>query len=567
MHIETVPNRGSRPTILVRQSYREGSKVRKRTLANITRLPPEQIEVLRRSLRGEELVPAREALAIERSLPHGHVKAVLGTIRRIGLETVIASRRCRQRDLVVAMIAQRLIHASSKLGSTRLWRTSTLADQMGVEEAGADDLYGAMDWLLERQGRIEAKLAGRHLAEGGQVLYDVTSSYYEGRTCPLAQFGHDRDGKGSVPIIVYGVLADSGGRPVAVQVYEGSTGDPSTVPDQVEKLTGRFGLRRVVLVGDRGMLTETQIDALREHPQLGWISALRSGSIRKLVEGGQIQTSLFDKRNLAEIRGDAFPGERLIACFNPILADQRARKRQELLAATQKELARIQRAVARRTRTLLGKDQIGLRVGAVLGKHKMGKHFELRIGDGLFEWARDEASIQREAALDGIYVIRTSEAEDDLSAADAVRCYKSLGRIESAFRCMKGIDILVRPIYHRIEPRVRAHVFLCMLAYYVEWHMRRALAPMLFEDEDLQEHREQRDPVARAQPPQKAVRKKATLQSEDGQPVHSFETLLEELGTLCKNRCRMGGEESKVVFEMETRPNPLQAKAMGLLGL
>ena len=399
------------------------------------------------------------------------------------------------------------------------------------------------------------------------MLYDVTSSYYEGHTCPLAQFGHDRDGKGSLPIIVYGVLADREGRPVAVQVYEGNTGDPSTVPDQVQKLTGRFGLRRVVLVGDRGMLTETQIKALREHPELGWIWALRSGSIRQLVERGDIQTSLFDQRNLAEIGSDAFHGERLIACFNPILADQRARKRQDLLAATEKELQRIQRAVARRTRTPLGKDQIGLRVGAVLGKHRMGKHFELRIQDGAFEWTRDEESIQREAALDGIYVIRTSEAEDDLSAADVVRSYKALGRVEAAFRCMKGIDILVRPIYHRIEPRVRAHVFLCMLAYYVEWHMRRALAPMLFEDQEPEDHREHRDPVARAEPPEELVRKKRTLQSEDGQAVHSFETLLEELGTLCRNRCRMGSEDEGVTFELETRPTALQAKAMSLLGL
>ena len=565
MHIDRVPNRGSRPTILVRESYRDGAKVRKRTLANLTHLPPQHVEILERSLKGEQLVPAGEAFQIERSLPHGHVKAILGTMRHIGMAGLLASRPCRERDLVMAMIAERLIHGASKLASTRLWHSTTLASQLGVEDAGAEDLYRAMDWLLERQERIEEKLAGRHLQEGAQVLYDVTSSYYEGHTCPLAQFGHDRDGNGSRPIIVYGVLADGQGRPVAVQVYEGNTGDPATVPDQVARLTGRFGLEGVVLVGDRGMLTQTQIKALQEYPQLGWISALRSGSIRKLVKGGAIQTSLFDQQNLAEIHSGEFPGERLIACFNPFLAEERQRKREELLQATEKELARVQRAVGRRTRTRLGADEIGLRVGKVVSKYKVAKHFELTIRDGLLEWRRREAAIEQEKLLDGIYVIRTSEPEERLSAEDAVRSYKSLGRVENAFRCMKGIDIRVRPIHHRLEPRVRAHVLLCMLAYYVEWHMREALAPLLYEDEDLAEHQASRDPVARAEAPANVRRKRATGRTEDGHVAHSFKTLLAELATLCHNHCRVGDAQSGPTFDMETQPNALQAKALSLL--
>lgn len=565
MHIDRVPNRGSRPTVLVRESYRDGPSVRKRTLANLTHLPPECVEVIERVLKGEQLVPAGEAFAVERSLPHGHVKAILGTMRRIGLPGLIASRPCRQRDMVMAMVAERLIHGASKLACTRLWHATTLASELGVEEAGAEDLYGAMDWLLERQGRIEKKLAGRHLEEGGHVLYDVTSSYYEGRTCPLAQFGHDRDRNGSRPIIVYGVLADRQGRPVAVQVYEGHTGDAATVPDQVGKLTGRFGLERVVLVGDRGMLTQTQITALREYPQLGWISALRSESIRKLLRRGDIQTSLFDRQNLAEIRSGEFPGERLVACFNPFLAEERGRKREELLEATQKDLVRIERAVARRTRTPLGAEEIGLRVGRIVNKHKMAKHFELTIRDGMFEWRRKDATIEQERLLDGIYVIRTSEPQEELGAAEAVRSYKALGGVESAFRCMKGIDIRVRPIRHRIEPRVRAHVFLCMLAYYVEWHMREALGPLLYQDEDLAEHQARRDPVARAEAPGAVRRKRATRRTAEGHVVHSFATLLAELGTLCRNHCRVGTCPSGPTFDIETRPTALQAQALALL--
>ncbi|MCH9001590.1 MAG: IS1634 family transposase, partial [Planctomycetes bacterium] len=495
------PFRGSHPTILLRQSYREGKRVRKRTLANLTCLPPEAIEAIKRTLRGEKLVSCDQAFAIERSIPHGHVKAILGTIRKIGLDTIIASRRSRQRDLVVAMIAERLLHGCSKPAGTRLWHSTTLAEELSVQDADVNELYEAMDWLLEGQERIEKKLAARHLGEGAQVFYDVSSSYYEGHTCSLARHGHPqvglvpRDGKKGRPIIVYGALTDRDGCPVAVQVYPGNTGDPSTVGDQVNKLRERFGISRVVLVGDRGMLTQTQIEKLRAYPQLGWISALRSGSIRKLVEDKELQLSLFDKQNLAEISSDEFPGERLIACFNPLLADERARKRQALLAATEEKLQRIAKQVARRTKTPLLTDEIALKVGRVINGHKVGKHFSLHIEDGVFRWERDEASIEQEAALDGIYVIRTSEPKKRLSAEDTVRSYKNLGQVEQVFRCFKGIDIRVRPIYHRDDPRVRAHVFLCLLAYYVEWHMRRTLGSVLFDDEELTANRKTRDPV------------------------------------------------------------------------
>ena len=446
MYIDVVPNRNSRPAVLLREAWREGKKVKRRTVANLTNWPEEKVEALRRVLRGETVVTPKEAFHIERSLAHGHAEAVLGTIRKIGLDTVIASKRSRERDLVIAMIAERLLHPSSKLATTRLMHTTTLAEELSVIDADEDDLYRAMDWLLARQETIEKKLAAQHLTEGSSVLYDVTSSYYEGRTCPLARFGHDRDGQKGKPIIVYGVLTDHAGRPVAVSVYPGNTGDPTTVPDQVETLKNRFGLSRLVLVGDRGMLTQTQIDTVKTYPGLGWISALRSRAIRNLVEGGQLQMSLFDQTDLAEIASDEYPRERLIACFNPLLAEERKRKREELLVATEKELARIARQVERRTRTPLDKAEIGKKVGSVLKRFKMGKHFSLTIGEGTFSFARKEKSIQREEALDGIYVIRTSEPREQLSAEDAVRTYKNLAQVERVFRSLKGLDLLITQV-------------------------------------------------------------------------------------------------------------------------
>ena len=555
-------------THLLRRTYRVGKQVKHETLGNISHLPDALIDIIRRSLAGESFVSADKSFTIERSRPHGHVEAVLGTIHQLGLAKLIGSKRSRQRDLVVAMIAERLLHPCSKLASIRSWNSTTLAEELAVTDATEDELYDALDWLLARQPRIEKKLAGQHLGEGAVVLYDITSSYYEGHCCPLARFGHNRDGKKDRPIIVYGVLTDADGRPVALDVYEGNTGDPATVPDQVEKLQQRFGLERVVLVGDRGMLTETQIGKLKEHPGLGWVSALRSGAIRELADSGALQLSLFDEQNLAEIHAPAYPGERLVACYNPLLAEERKRKREELLEATERELMRISKRVARRTKTQLKKDEIALKVGAVVNRFKVGKHFELTIEDGLLRWSRRPEAIRREAELDGIYVIRTSEPEGpSWSAADTVRRYKSLAQVERAFRTLKGIDLRVRPIFHRTPDHVRAHIFLCLLAYYVEWHMRRKLAPLLFDDEQLPENRLSRDPVAPAEPSLAAKKKKRTRHTADGLPIHSFSTLLRELGTRCRNTCRTKSGGSGPSFPLLTKLTPLQAKAYQLLGL
>ena len=567
MFIDIVPNRKSPPAILLREAWREGQKVRKRTVANLTDWPREKVETLRRLLKNEPLMAPEEAFAIEQSLPHGHVEAVLGTIRKLGLDRLISSTRCRERDLVMAMMAERLIHPCSKLATTRLWHSTTLAEELGVGDADEDDLYEAMDWLLARQEGVEKKLAARHLSEGSLVLYDVTSSYYEGRSCPLARFGHDRDGKKGRPIIVYGLLTDGSGRPVAVEVYSGDTGDPSTVADQAEKLRHRFGLSHLVLVGDRGMLTETQIEKLRVYPGLGWISALRSAAIRDLVESGSLQMSLFDQRDLAEIRSPEYPTERLVACFNPLLAEERKRKRQALLEATGKELERISKQVARRTKKPLGKDEIGKKVGKVIDCFKVGKHFTVTIEEDRFSFVRNEEKIGREEALDGIYVIRTSEPAERLSAEDAVRSYKNLTQVERAFRSLKGIDLLVRPIWHHTEDHVRAHIFLCMLAYYVEWHMRKALAPLLFDDEELDGNRKRRDPVKPAQSSESAKKKKALRLTSEGLVVQSFDTLLMELGTRCRNRCRIKSDPKGPTFHQLTEKSSLQERAFQLLGL
>src|SRR5436309_7668515 len=436
-------------THLLRRSVRKGKTVTHETLGNLSHLPDHLIAIIKRSLKGETFVPAAEAFRTTRSLPHGHVEAVLMMIRKLGLEELIASEPSPQRDLVIAMIAERLLFPSSKLAHTRHWHCTTLAEEMDVAYATEDHLYEAMDWLLKRQGAIEKKLARRHLGEGAMVLYDVTSSYYEGKTCPLARFGHDRDGKTGCPIIVYGMLTDADGRPVAVQVYPGNTADPKTVPDQVETLTRRFGLSRVVLVGDRGMLTQTQIDVLKKHPGLGWISALRSGAIRRLLAEGHLIRKDLEAERLAEITAAEFPGERLVACYNPQLAEQRRQKRQDLLAATQAELEALAASVARSADRPATAAEIGLRAGKIINHYKVAKHFTLTIPDGHLGWARKEDAIQKEGLLDGIYVIRTSEPAARLTAADGVRSYKRLALVEQAFRCLKGIDLLVRPIHHR----------------------------------------------------------------------------------------------------------------------
>jgi transposase/ribosomal protein L35 len=566
MYIETVPNRNSPPAILLREGWREGKKTLKRTLANLSHWPAQKIETLRRLLRDEMLVSPQDLFTTQQTLPHGHVEVLLAMIRKLGLDTLISAQRCRERDLVVGMIVQRLISPSSKLATTREWHSTTLAEELEVQDATEDDLYQAMDWLLERQERIEKKLAARHLMEGGLVLYDVSSSSYEGHTCPLVQFGHNRDGD-KLPIIVYGVMTDGEGRPIAVEVYPGNTGDPTTVGDQVEKLRQRFGLERVVLVGDRGMLTQPQLDKLEKHPGLGWITALTSGAIRELVQKGTLQLSLLDEKNLAEITSPDYPGERLVVCHNPLLEEERARKRRALLEATEKSLTKIAKEVARRKKTPLKAAEIGLKVGKVLGHYKVGKHFDCAMGEGSFQWSRRQDSIDQEEKLDGIYVIRTSEPGERLSAEDTVRSYKGLAEVERAFRCLKGIDLLVRPIRHHTEERVPAHIFLCLLAYYVEWHLRRAWAPLLFEDEERAEERKRRDPILPAKPSASAQAKKTSRQTAEGLPVHSFQTLLAELASRARVTYELKSGDSKSTFKQLPQPTPLQARAYELLRL
>lgn len=570
MYVEAVPNRGSRPAILLRESVRRGTRVLKHTLANISDWPAQKIETLRRLLRDETLVSPKDLFTTVRSRPHGHVEAVLGLIRKLGVDRLISSTPSRERDLIVALVAARILYPSSKLATSHVLSSCTLAEELGLgDEIDVDELYEALDWLLQRQGRIEKKLAGRHLSTSSRALYDVSSSFYYGRHCALAALGHDRDGKRHTPIIVYGLLTDGQGRPVAVSVYPGNTGDPASVPDQVSKLKEDFGLSDVVLVGDRGMLTRAQLKILRAYPGLGWVSALRSTDIRKLLDEGPLQPSLFDERSLAEIASPDFPGERLVACFNPLLAEDRRRTRRELLEETDKQLGKIVREAARRTRTPLTDAELGLKAGRVVNRFKVAKHVRLTIHDGQLSFEHDEASIRREAELDGIYVIRTNQSPEQLSADDAVRTYKSLGQVEQAFRCLKQTDLHIRPIRHRTEDHVRAHVFLCMLAYYVDWHLRRALAPLLFEDETLDHDRWQRHPVDRATPSLSTKAKKSKRQSIDGRPVTNLQTLLLELATRTRNTCRMTSDNHAyaTTFTQITEPTPLQARAFELLRL
>ena len=565
MYIETVPNRNSRPAILLRQGWREGQRVRKKTLANLTDWPAEKVEALRQVLKGQRLVAPEDAFAVERSLPHGHVEALLAMTRRLGLERLIAPKRCPERDRVLAMVLERVLHPASKLATTRLWHSTTLAEELGVGDDDEDHLYEAMDWLLKRQERIEQRLAKRHLHEQQPVFADVSSSYYEGRTCPLMRFGYNRDGKRGKTQVVYAVLSAPGGCPVAVQAYPGNTSDPNTVPDQVGKLKERFGLERVVLVGDRGLLTQVQIEHLKRHRGLGWVSALRAPQIRALVEQDALQLSLFDEQNLAEIVSPDYPGERLVACYNPLLAEERARKREELLAATEAGLERVAREAARRTRTPLDAAELGRKVGRVLGRHKMGKHFEWEVEDGQLRYRRRAERVETEARLDGIYVLRTSEPAERLSSQDTVRTYKGLSDVERWFRTLKGLEVRVRPIRHREERRVRAHLFVCLLAGYVEWHLRRALAPLLFDDETLHEARRTRDPVATAKPTLRAREKKARRRTDDGLALHSLDTLIAELATRCRNTCRVPSDPAAPPFSLLTEPTQTQRRAAQLI--
>lgn len=567
MYIDTVPNRNSPPAILLRESSRVGNKIIKRTLANLSDWPAAQIDLLRRVLKGESLISVAEALHIERSWPHGHVAAVLGTLRHIGLEPALAHSASPERDLVCALIVARILAPASKLATARglhqQTASSSLGTLLGLELVDEDHLYEAMDWLGSRQERIEQKLARQHLGQGTVVLYDVTSTYFEGRRCPLARYGHSRDERGGNLQIVFGLLTNQEGCPVAVEVFEGNTGDPKTVAAQIDKLRQRFQLQEVVVVGDRGLLTAARIrQDLKTEEGLGWITALRAPQIQQLVEDGNLQLSFFDERDLAEIQHPAYPEERLIACRNPLLAEERKRKREELLSATEKQLDKIRAATQRKRRPLRGKKEIALAVGKVLGRYKMGKHLQLTMEEEGFDWKRKPASMEREAALDGIYVIRTSLPASRLSSPQVVATYKNLSRVERAFRSMKSVDLKVRPIYHHQAERVKAHVFLCMLAYYVEWHMRRALAPLLFDDEDHETAQAQRTSiVAPAQRSPSAQQKAATLQTADGLPVHSFSTLLADLATLTRNRVRLGEQ----VFHTLATPTTVQQQAFELL--
>jgi len=651
MYIASIPNRKSPPAILLREGYRENGKVKNRTLANLSKLPPKAIDILRRHLAGEHLISAEQAFEIieDGSPAHGHVEAVMIAMRRLGFSKLICSRGSRQRDLVVAMVAARILKPKSKLATPHWWADTTLPDALEVGNADEDDLYEAMDWLLERQGDIEKKLAHRHLENKGIALYDLTSSYFEGQTCPLAALGHNRDGKKGKLQVNYGLLTNRMGIPVAVSVFEGNTADPATLMPQVEKIRDEFGIEKFVMVGDRGMLTQKQIDVLQTLDGIDWIGALRPEAIKKLVNNRAIQMGLFDERNLFELQHPDFPGERLVACRNADLARKRAIKRENLIEATIKELEKVRKMVRHRrlhgkedigTRVhgilkkynvgkhfvvnigedgfdcnfdkdafaaevtakskgsreliekrfkrgadhinsiaaqldklrqmigkgrLYGKGAIGVRIGKVINKYKVGKHFKLDIGDNDFNFEIDQDKVKAEAALDGIYIIRTSLAKEQMDADETVRGYKQLSQAERAFRSFKTVDLMVRPIRHRLEDRVRAHIFLCMLAYYVQWHMMQAWRPLIYADEQ-QQAKASRDPVAPAKRSDSAMQKVHTKCLDDGSPVHSFRSLLDHLGAIVRATCRCPGEKNdSSTFTIITKANPKQQKAFDLL--
>lgn len=572
MYIESVPNRNSPPAILLRESYRDDGKVKKRTLANLTDWPTELVEGLRALLKGGKVVSAESGgISILRSLPHGHVVAALGTLRSIGLDRLLGPTGNRCRDLVVAMLVSRLISPASKLATARALdpatATSSLGEVLGLGAVDEDELYTALDWLGERQPAVEQALARRHLKDGVLVLYDVSSSYVEGRCCELARRGYSRDGKKGTLQIVYGLLCAADGCPVAVEVFEGNTADPMTLGTQITKIKERFGLSRVVLVGDRGMITQARLDEEIRPAGLDWITALRSAAIRELLDGGAFQLDLFDQRDMAAITSPDYPGERLMVCRNPELARRRAHKREDLLVATERDLATIRDRVQRARAPLQGKAEIGLKVGEVLHRHKMAKHFDLTIGDASFSFSRKAEAIAAEAALDGLYVVRTNLSAEVMGDAETVTAYKSLSRVERAFRSIKTVDLEIRPIFHWASPRVKAHVFLCMLAYHVEHHMRSKLAPLLYDDTDREiAVRMRNSAVAKAQRSPSAVRKETTGRTEDGLPVQSFQSLLGDLATYCRIQATTPLNEN-YVFTLTSRPTPTQKRAFELLGI
>jgi hypothetical protein len=566
MHVATIKRRhGDREytSTLVRRSIREGKRVRKETIANLSRLPAEAIEAVRRVLMGETLVAPGEAFEIERSLAHGHVAAVLGTAHRLGLERLLGRERSRERDLCLALVCQRLLRPGSKLSATRQFELSTLGEELDVEGASEAELLSAMDWLLGEQERIEAGLARRYLEEGGFVLYDLSASYLEGRKCPLAALGYPRDGRRGKLQIQYGLTCSPEGRPVAVEVFDGKVHDDKTLPQALERIKERFGIERVVVCGDRGMVTEANIELLKAHG-FDWITALKAPQVQALVDEGNLQLSLFDETNLAEISSERYPGERLVVCRNPHVARERARKREALLAATEKELQKVKASVDNPRGRLHEKPAglIGERAGRVVNRYKVAKHFQLVIEDGRFDYQRDEQAIRAEAALDGFYVLRTSVAGDQLAPQAVVRAYKLLRHAERAFRAMKSPELEIRPIHHHLEDRVRAHVFLCMLAYAIRFELEQRLAPLLFKDDSPLAPA---DPVASSERSSAAKKKAATKQTEDGLPVSSFRDLLDALATLCRNRIHLRGSQAS--FDQLTQANELQRRAFDLLEL
>jgi transposase len=563
MHIDVVPNRNARPTYLLRESLREGKRVRKRTLANLSALSDAQIAAIRRVLRGEGLVPPSHLFEVTASRACGHVQAVAVAMRQLQMERLLAARPAPERDRVLALIAARIVSPNTKLATSRQWHSTTLAQDFGVAAADEDDLYGAMDWLLAHQHSIQKKLAARHLAEGGLVLYDLSSSYFEGLTCPLAKLGYSRDGKKGLLQVNYGLLTDARGCPVAVSVYEGNVADSQTFLPEVERLRTSFGIERMVVVGDRGMISSKAIAELRQEAGIDWITALKSTSIRGLLEQGQLQLGLFDERNLVEIDSPDYPGERLVACRNPELAKLRAHKRDDLLACTERNLEKVRERV--RAGRLAGQDQIGVAVGRVINQYKVAKHFALAIEDAALHWSRNAESIRAEAALDGIYIIRTSVPAERMDGPECVRSYKALAQVERAFRSLKTVDLKVRPIHHRTAARVRAHILLCMLAYYVEWHMREAWRELLFADPE-QQAKAMRDPVAPAKRSPAALDKVASRQLDDGTPVHSFRTLLDALSGIVRNTCRApGAAAEEPTFEVVTTATAQQRRALDLI--
>ncbi len=561
MHVVTNRRQGRHReyvTHLLRRSYREGGKVKNETLANLSHLPDELVELIRGALRGQRYLPADQAFEIERSLPAGHVQAALLMARRLELGRLLDRQPSRERDVCLAMICQRALAPASKLATVRLLDQSTLASELGVAGADEDELYRALDWLGARQARIEERLARRHLRDGELVLYDVSSSYFEGRSCPLAQLGYSRDGRRGTPQIIYGLLCDKPGRPVCVEVFSGELHDDKTLPSQVTKLKTRFGLETVVVVADRGMVTKANLELLRATEGAGWITALKAPQIKKLVREGALQLSLFDQHNLAEISApDDYPGERLVVCRNPLVASERARKRDDLLAATERGLREIKARVEQGT--LRGAADIGLAVGPAAKRYRMRKHFQLEITATSFSFAQKTDQIAAEAALDGIYVLRTSLTADKLPTAEAVRSYKQLEQVERAFKTFKGPELEIRPIHHHLDQRVRAHVFLCMLAYYLTWHLRQAWAPLLFKDEQPPA---QADPVAKAQRSPTAQRKASNKHTADGERCHSYKSLLDELATLTRNTIRLPA--TSATFDKLAQPTKLQARALDL---